>query len=56
MGFAEIWDSHNNTHGKGGRQWCALHTGVQQALPDTGNLRQRAVCGRAAASAPTTGA
>ena len=23
MGHTDIWDSHNNTHGKGGRQWCA---------------------------------
>ncbi|KAK9831978.1 hypothetical protein WJX81_005586 [Elliptochloris bilobata] len=30
MGHAEIWDSHNNTHGKGGRQCrvCANHWGL----------------------------
>jgi len=41
MGFAEIWDSHNNTHGKGGRQWCAraLRAVAPQALPDIGSLR-----------------
>jgi len=47
MGFAEIWDSHNNTHGKGGRQWCAHAPCVpsRRRLFGHQELALRAVCG-----------
>jgi len=44
MGFAAVWNSHNNDHAKGGRSWCA-------------GLRTRSAARRRAAlAAPPPGA